>query len=68
MTNGKISIKDVYVVVNRVEDQLTDILNKHDERILDLERGQANAQGIGMGISFLTALLTSLAGIFWFRK
>ncbi len=68
MANGKATIREVYDLVESLRVDVTRVLDKHDDRILELERGQANAQGLGMGISFITALATSLAGVFFLKK
>jgi len=44
-TNGKATLKDVYEIVNRLEDKMDAILKEHANKIDCLENGQAKMFG-----------------------
>jgi len=44
-TNGRATLKDVYAVVNRLEDKMDDVLKTHQEKIDKLENNQAKMFG-----------------------
>ena len=54
-TNGKASLKDVYAVVNRLEDKVDNILREHATKIDRLEDGQAKMFG---GLALLSVAWT----------
>lgn len=60
----KISLKDVYEIVNRVEDKMDAQLADHNKRIDSLENNQAKAFGV---LSVITVFVSAGASYLWDR-
>lgn len=60
----KISLKDVYEIVNRVEDKMDAQLADHNKRIDVLENNQAKAFGV---LSVITVFVSAGASYLWDR-
>ncbi len=67
MGSAKITLQDVYTVVNRLEDKFDDQFKDQDKRIREVEDKQARQGGINAAISFLTSAVIGIVAV-WFRR
>lgn len=56
--NNNISIKDVYEIVQRLEDKL-------DDRLIPLEKDVAEQKGKNAVMAFVISIAVTIAGIFY---
>ncbi len=65
MTKSEIvTLKDVYAIVQRLEDQTNKMMERHDERILQNEKDIANQRGWNRAESLFISIVISIIGIF----
>lgn len=62
MTDSKVTLKDVYEVVNRLEDKMDLSTAKLEERLAKVEDAQARSKGFSAAIGAVTGAMITLVG------